>query len=169
MREDKRNESKKIILFVALTMAVFFLFPVYAYTQIGRGIERREALRAEIETHGPWVEQGVWAADDGSAYMLPPSDEPYAQPTAYFLISGEWYDFEMICGPGCILWFSDRDAEFDVPQFKSNFKLEGDTFTLRIKRQNTDQIRAQRHTYVLTKAEDYKQALAALPFASADS
>lgn len=54
MREDKRNESKKIILFVAITMAVFFLFPVYAYTQIGRGIERREALRAEIETHGPW-------------------------------------------------------------------------------------------------------------------
>ena len=169
MREDKRNESKKIILFVAITMAVFFLFPVYAYTQIGRGIERREALRAEIETHGPWVEQAVWVSADGGAYELPPSDEPYAQPTAYFLISGEWYDFEMICGPGCILWFSDRDAEFDVPQFKSNFKLEGDTFTLHIKRQNTDQIRPKRHTYVLTKAEDYEQALAALPFAPADS
>ena len=102
MREDKRNESKKIILFVAITMAVFFLFPVYAYTQIGRGIERREALRAEIETHGPWVEQAIWMSADGGAYVLPPSDEPYAQPTAYFLISGEWYDFEMICGPGLV-------------------------------------------------------------------
>ena len=75
----------------------------------------------------------------------------------------------MICGPGCILWFSDRDAGFDVPQFKSNFKLEGDTFTLHIKRQNTDQIRPKRHTYVLTKAEGYEQALAALPFTPADS
>ena len=167
MREDKRNESKKIILFVALTMAVFFLFPVYAYTQIGRGIERREALRAEIETHGPWVEQAIWMSADGGAYVLPPSDEPYAQPTAYFLISGEWYNFEMICGPGCMLWFSDRDAEFDVPQFKSNFKLEGDTFTLRIKRRDRDQIRPEKRAYVLTKAEDYEQALAALPFAPA--
>lgn len=66
MREDKRNESKKIILLVAVAMAVFFLFPVYAYTQIGRGIERREALCAEIETHGPWVEQAVWVSADGA-------------------------------------------------------------------------------------------------------
>lgn len=137
--------------------------------RLGKALKEREALRAEIETHGPWVEQAVWVSADGGAYVLPPSDEPYAQPTAYFLISGEWYDFEMICGPGCMLWFSDRDAEFDVPQFKSNFKLEGDTFTLHIKRQNTAQIRPKRRTYVLTRAADYEQALAALPFAPTDS
>lgn len=168
MRKDEIREFKRIILVVCIVILSFCLFFVYFRIEFGRFAEKRSALSAKMDAHGPWAEEGVWAADDGSAYMLP-SDEPYAQPAAYFLISGEWYDFEMICGPGCILWFSDRDAEFDVPQFKSNFKLEGDTFTLHIKRQNTDQIRPQRHTYVLTKAADYEQALAALPFAPADS
>lgn len=167
MRKDEIREFKRIILVVCIVILSFCLFFVYFRIEFGRFAEKRSALSAKMDAHGPWAEQGIWAADDGSAYMLP-SDDPYV-PTAYFFIRGEWYDFEMICGPGCILWFSDRDAEFDVPQFKSNFKLEGDTFTLHIKRQNTDQIRPKRHTYVLTKAADYEQALAALPFAPADS
>ena len=166
------DSFKKELLFdlglLLLIAAVFLGGFAYFRLEFGRFAEKRSALSAKMDAHGPWAEQGVWAADDGSAYMLP-SDEPYAQPTAYFLIGGEWYDFEMICGPGCILWFGDRDAEFDVPQFKSNFKLEGDTFTLRIKRRDRDQIRPEKRAYVLTKAEDYEQALAALPFAPADS
>ena len=168
----KSSRKRGLLLglgYLLLLTALLYGFYAYEMRRLGKALKEREALRAEIETHGPWVEQAIWMSADGGAYVLPPSDEPYAQPAAYFLISGEWYDFEMICGPGCILWFSDRDAEFDVPQFKSNFKLEGDTFTLHIKRQNTDQIRPKRHTYVLTKAADYEQALAALPFAPADS
>lgn len=150
--------------YLLLLTALLYGFYAYEMARLGKALEEREALRAEIETHGPWVEQAVWVSADGGAYVLPPPDEPYAQPTAYFLIGGEWYDFEMICGPGCILWFCDRDAEFDTPQFKSNFKLEGDTFTLRIKQRDRDQICPKRRTYVLTKAADYEQALAALPF-----
>lgn len=166
MREDKRNESKKIILFVAITMAGFFLFPVYAYTQIGRGIERREALCAEIETHGPWVEQGVWAADDGSAYMLPP-DEPYT-PTAYFFIRGEWRAFAVVCAPSYSLWF--EDPETGERAFESDFDLDETTVTLRrVKRSDYSYICPEKRTYVLTKAADYEQALAALPFTPADS
>lgn len=168
MREDKRNESKRIILFVAITMAVFFLFPVYAYTQIGRGIERREALRAEIETHGPWVEQAVWVSADGGAYVLPPSDEPYAQPTAYFFIRGEWRAFAVVCAPSYSLWF--EDPETGERAFESDFDLDETTVTLRrVKRSDYSYICPERRTYVLTRAADYEQALAALPFTPADS
>ena len=132
----KSSRKRGLLLglgYLLLLTALLYGFYAYEMGRLGKALKEREALRAEIETHGPWVEQAIWMPADGGAYVLPPSDEPYAQPAAYFLISGEWYDFEMICGPGCILWFSDRDAEFDVPQFKSNFKLEGDTFTLHIK------------------------------------
>ena len=50
------------------------------------------------------------------------------------------------------------------------FDLDETTVTLRrVKRSDYSYIRPKRRTYVLTKAADYEQALAALPFAPTDS
>lgn len=107
------------------------------------------------------MEQGVWAADDGSAYMLPP-DEPYT-PTAYFFIRGEWRAFAVVCAPSYSLWF--EDPEMGERAFESDFDLDETTVTLRrVKRSDYSYICPEKRAYVLTKAADYEQALAALPF-----
>ena len=145
--------------------AAFLLFCVYFYVQFGRGAERRNALLEEIQPHGPWVERGVWTADDRSAYVISTSDGEYAQPTAYFRVDGEWHILKISCGPTCILRF--EDPETDALQFRSHFELERDTFTVRTMRESTNKIRPKRRTYIFNKAADYEQALANLPFAPA--
>ena len=117
-----------------------------------------------MDAHGPWAEQGVWAADDGSAYMLP-SDDPYV-PTAYFFIRGEWRAFAVVCAPSYSLWF--EDPETGKRAFESDFDLDETTVTLRrVKRSDYSYICPEKRTYILTKAADDEQALAALPFAPA--
>ena len=100
--------------------------------------------RLEMDAHYPWAEQGVWAADDGSAYMLPP-DEPYT-PTAYFFIRGEWRAFAVVCGPSYSLWF--EDPETGERAFESDFDLDETTVTLRrVKRSDYSYIRPKK-TYL---------------------
>ena len=103
------DSFKKELLFdlglLLLIAAVFLGGFAYFRLEFGRFAEKRSALSAKMDAHGPWAEQGVWAADDGSAYMLPP-DEPYT-PTAYFFIRGEWRAFAVVCGPSYSLWFED--------------------------------------------------------------
>ena len=159
------NSFKKELLFdlglLLLIAAVFLGGFAYFRLEFGRFAEKRSALSAKMDAHGPWVEQGVWAADDGSAYMLP-SDDPYV-PTAYFFIRGEWRAFAVVC-----LWF--EDPETGERAFESNFDLDETTVTLRrVKRSDYSYICPEKRAYVLTKAADYEQALAALPFAPADS
>ncbi len=165
MREDEIRESKRIILFVCIVILAFCLFFVYFRIEFGQFAEKRSALSAKMDAHGPWAEQGVWAADDGSAYMRP-SDDPYT-PTAYFLIDGEWYAFEVARSPSYSLWF--EDPETGERAFESDFDLDETTVTLRrVKRSDYSYICPEKRTYVLTKAADDEQALAALPFTPAD-
>ena len=110
-----------------LIAAVFLGGFAYFRLEFGRFAEKRSALSAKMDAHGPWAEQGVWAADDGSAYMLPP-DEPYT-PTAYFFIRGEWRAFAVVCGPSYSLWF--EDPETGERAFESDFDLDETTVTLR--------------------------------------
>ena len=95
------DSFKKELLFdlglLLLIAAVFLGGFAYFRLEFGRFAEKRSALSAKMDAHGPWAEQGVWAADDGSAYMLL-SDDPYV-PTAYFFIRGEWRAFAVVCGP----------------------------------------------------------------------
>lgn len=165
MRKDEIRESKRIILVVCIVILSFCLFFVYFRIEFGRFAEKRSALSAKMDVHGPWVEQGVWAADDGSAYMLP-SDDPYV-PTAYFFIRGEWYAFEVACSPSYSLWF--EDPETGERAFESDFDLDETIVTLRrIEQSNHSCICPEKHTYVLTKAADDEQAGANLPFTPAD-
>lgn len=164
MRKDEIREFKRIILVVCIVILSFCLFFVYFRIEFGRFAEKRSALSAKMDTHGPWAEQGVWAADDGSAYMLP-SDDPYV-PTAYFFIRGEWRAFAVVCGPSYSLWF--EDPETGERAFESDFDLDETTVTLRrVKRSDYSYICPEKRTYILTKAADDEQALAALPFAPA--
>ena len=50
-----------------LIAAVFLGGFAYFRLEFGRFAEKRSALSAKMDAHGPWAEQGVWAADDGSA------------------------------------------------------------------------------------------------------
>ncbi len=165
MREDEIRESKRIILVVCIVILAFCLFFVYFRLEFGRFAEKRSALSAKMDAHGPWAEQGVWMSDDGSAYMLP-SDDPYV-PAAYFLIDGEWYAFEVARSPSYSLWF--EDPETGERAFESDFDLDETTVTLRrIEQSNHSCICPEKRTYVFTKAENYEQALANLPFTPAD-
>ena len=166
MREDEIRESKRIILFVCIVILSFCLFFAYFRIEFGRFAEKRSALSAKMDAHGPWAEQGIWAADDGSAYMLP-SDDLYT-PTAYFLIDGEWYAFEVARSPSYSLWF--EDPETGARAFESDFDLDETTVTLRrIEQSNHSRLCPEKRTYVLAKAADYEQAFTELPFAPADS
>lgn len=132
------DSFKKELLFdlglLLLIAAVFLGGFAYFRLEFGRFAEKRSALSAKMDAHGPWVEQGVWAADDGSAYMLPP-DEPYT-PTAYFFIRGEWRAFAVVCAPSYSLWF--EDPETGERAFESDFDLDETTVTLRrVKRSDT--------------------------------
>ena len=60
--------------YLLLLTALLYGFYAYEMGRLGKALKEREALRAEIETHGPWVEQAVWVSADGGAYVLPPSD-----------------------------------------------------------------------------------------------
>ena len=162
------DSFKKELLFdlglLLLIAAVFLGGFAYFRLEFGRFAEKRSALSAKMDAHGPWAEQSVWAADDGSAYMLP-SDDPYV-PTAYLFIRGEWRAFAVVCGPSYSLWF--EDPETGERAFESDFDLDETTVTLRrVKRSDYSYICPEKRAYVLTKAEDYKQALAALPFTPA--
>lgn len=162
------NSFKKELLFdlglLLLIAAVFLGGFAYFRLEFGRFAEKRSALSAKMDAYGPWAEQGVWAADDGSAYMLP-SDDPYV-PAAYFFIRGEWRVFAVVCGPAYLLWF--EDPETGERAFESDFDLDETTVTLRrIEQANHSRICPEKRTYVLTKAADYEQALAALPFTPA--
>ena len=109
------DSFKKELLFdlglLLLIAAVFLGGFAYFRLEFGRFAEKRSALSAKMDAHGPWAEQGVWAADDGSAYMLP-SDDPYV-PTAYFFIRGEWRAFAVVCAPSYSLWFEDPETGDD--------------------------------------------------------
>ncbi len=160
MREDEIRESKRIILFVCIVILSFCLFFVYFRIEFGRFAEKRSTLSAKMDAYGPWAEEGVWA------YMLP-SDDPYV-PTAYFFIRGEWRAFAVVCGPAYLLWF--EDPETGERAFESDFDLDETTVTLRrVKRSDYSYICPEKRTYVLTKAEDYEQELAALPFVPQES
>ena len=58
--------------YLLLLTALLYGFYAYEMGRLGKALKEREALRAEIETHGPWVEQAVWVSADGGAYVLPP-------------------------------------------------------------------------------------------------
>ena len=65
------DSFKKELLFdlglLLLIAAVFLGGFAYFRLEFGRFAEKRSALSAKMDAHGPWAEQGVWAADDGSA------------------------------------------------------------------------------------------------------
>lgn len=62
------DSFKKELLFdlglLLLIAAVFLGGFAYFRLEFGRFAEKRSALSAKMDAHGPWAEQGVWAADE---------------------------------------------------------------------------------------------------------
>ena len=72
----KSSRKRGLLLglgYLLLLTALLYGFYAYEMGRLGKALKEREALRAEIETHGPWVEQAIWMPADGGAYVLPPS------------------------------------------------------------------------------------------------
>ena len=66
----KSSRKRGLLLglgYLLLLTALLYGFYAYEMGRLGKALKEREALRAEIETHGPWVEQAIWMPADGGA------------------------------------------------------------------------------------------------------
>lgn len=163
------DSFKKELLFdlglLLLIAAVFLGGFAYFRLEFGRFAEKRSALSAKMDAHG----RG-WSRASGR----PTTEAPICCRRTSRIRPRHTSSSAANGVP--LRWSAPRpiavveDPEMGERAFESDFDLDETTVTLRrVKAAGLQLYRPEKRAYVLTKAADYEQALAALPFTPADS